>query len=60
VSKLSPVSHPELIRRLRRLGFDGPVRGGKHPYMICGTHTLTVANPQGGAIDSSLLVRIRR
>ncbi len=33
-SKLSPVSWTELVKRLRKLGFDGPYQGGKHPYMI--------------------------
>ncbi len=27
-SKLSPVSWIELVRRLRKLGFDGPCQGG--------------------------------
>jgi len=33
-SKLSPVSWTELVKRLRKLGFEGPYQGGKHPYMI--------------------------
>jgi predicted RNA binding protein YcfA (HicA-like mRNA interferase family) len=56
--KLGPVSQGDLIRRFRRLGFEGPVSGGKHPYMIRGTHTVTVPNPHRGVIDPSLLARI--
>lgn len=30
---MGPVSRRELIRRLRKLGFQGPYGGGKHSYM---------------------------
>ena len=31
--KLSPLKSQELIRKLRRLGFVGPMHGGRHPHM---------------------------
>jgi predicted RNA binding protein YcfA (HicA-like mRNA interferase family) len=33
-SNLSSVPWNELIRKLRKLGFIGPIAGGKHPKMI--------------------------
>ncbi len=30
---LSPVSKRELVRKLKRLDFDGPFPGGKHQWM---------------------------
>jgi len=46
------------MSRLRRLGFDGPYQGGKHPYMIKGNLTLTIPDPHRGEIGISLLSRI--
>jgi len=60
VAKLSPVSWTELVRRLRNLGFDGPYRGGKHPYMIKGDLVLTIPNPHKKEIGVDLLQRILR
>lgn len=34
MSKLLPVARNELIRRLRKLGFDGPYPGSGHAYMV--------------------------
>ena len=45
--KLSPVSRPELIRRLRSLGWSGPFSGSKHQHMVKGEIQLTIPNPHG-------------
>jgi len=45
VSKLSPISWKDLVRHLRKFGFDGPYQQGKHPYMIKGDLVLTIPNP---------------
>lgn len=45
MSRLSPVSHQELIRRLKEFGFHGPYPGGKHLFMIKGNIRLTLPNP---------------
>ena len=60
MSKLKPIGRTELIRRLRRLGFEGPFSGGKHEFMIRGNVTLCVPNPHCGDIGMDLLTRILR
>ena len=57
-SKLSPVSWIELVKRLRKLGFEGPYRGGKHPYIVKGNLVLTIPNPHRKEIGVDLLIRI--
>ena len=32
--KLSPLKPEQVIRKLRALGFDGPVAGGRHSRMV--------------------------
>ncbi|KAF0122166.1 MAG: hypothetical protein FD151_896 [bacterium] len=44
----------------RKLGFDGPYSGGKHPFMVKGDLTLTIPNPHQKAIGRELLSRILR
>jgi predicted RNA binding protein YcfA (HicA-like mRNA interferase family) len=58
--KLKPVSQRELIKKLRKLGFDGPEMGGKHLYMTKGNFTLTIPNPHKEDIGVDLLLRILR
>lgn len=57
---LSPVSRRELVRKLRRLGFDGPFPGGKHEWMQRGGLRLIIPNPHPGSIDPGLIRRILR
>jgi len=56
--KLSPVSHSELVRKLKSFGFDGPYSGGKHLYMIKDDLRLTMPNPHRQVIGVELLTRI--
>ena len=55
-----PVSWNDLVRRLRDLGFEGPLSGGKHPFMVKGDLVLTIPNPHRGEIGVDLLSRILR
>lgn len=55
---VSPVAHGELIRCLRKFGFEGPVAGGKHLYMTQGRHRLSIPNRHRREIGAALLVRI--
>ena len=58
--RLSPVSWRELVRRLRRLGFEGPYEGGRHPSMVRGEVVITLPNPHRGDVSIDLLQRILR
>jgi len=58
VPKLTPVSWKELVRRLRQLGFEGPFKGDRHPYMVKGDLVLTIPNPHRREISVDLLARI--
>lgn len=60
MSKHSPVSHNELIRGLRAFGFEGPLSGGKHLYMLRGNLRLTIPNPHKQKAGVDLLIRILR
>jgi len=56
--KLKPVSWYELVKKLKKFGFEGPFQVGKHPYMIKGNLTLTIPNPHPKDISVDLLSRI--
>ena len=60
MSKLTPVSFNELVRKLRALGFEGPLGGGKHLFMVKEDLRLTVPNPHRQDIGVDLLKRILR
>lgn len=60
MAELTPISWADLVRRLRRLGFEGPYQGGKHPYMIRGELVLTIPNVHRKETGVSLLIRILR
>jgi len=55
-----PVKRTELIKFLRKFGFDGPYSGGKHPFMVKNNLTLTIPNPHQKEIGRELLARILR
>jgi len=55
-----PISRKDLVRCLRKMGFDGPYSGGKHQFMLKGNVTLTIPNPHKGNIGRELLSRILR
>ena len=43
--RLVPVSRRELIKRLRKLGWEGPIPGRRHELMRKGSHTVPIPNP---------------
>jgi len=56
-----PISRPELIRKLRRLGFSGPTSGGRHHFMKKGALKVRIPNPhRRGDISGALLSEILR
>ena len=58
MAALSPVSHRELVRRLRKIGFAGPFPGGKHLFMIMDEQRLAIPNPHRAEISPALLSRL--
>ncbi|MCK9357624.1 MAG: type II toxin-antitoxin system HicA family toxin [Dehalococcoidia bacterium] len=60
MAELSPVSWQQLVRRLRQLGFEGPIAGGRHPFMVRGQLVLTIPNRHRGAVSVDLLSRMLR
>ena len=55
-----PISRENLIKALRKTGFEGPFSGGKHQFMLLGDLSLTLPNPHRGEIGRDLLQRILR
>ena len=58
MSKLSPLSFHELIKKLKKFGFRGPYSGGKHLYMIKDNLRLTLPNPYRKGVSIDLLAKI--
>ena len=58
--RLSPVSRREFVRRLAKLGFEGPYTGGRHEFMLRGDRRLILPNPHRGDISADLLARLLR
>lgn len=57
---IGPIKRRDLIRHLKRLGFDGPLPGGNHEYLVRGTKKITIPNPHHGDISREFLLRILR
>lgn len=58
MSHWSPCKRNEFIRRLRRLGFDGPYSGSKHQFLIFEHHRLTVpSNSEYSAPQLKMMLR---
>jgi predicted RNA binding protein YcfA (HicA-like mRNA interferase family) len=58
MSKLSPVSRGDLLRRLSALGFRGPYAGGRHEFLLRDNRRLIIPNPHRGDISVDLLTRL--
>jgi predicted RNA binding protein YcfA (HicA-like mRNA interferase family) len=55
-----PIKRKDLLRALKKAGFEGPYPGGKHEFLVRGNIRLTVPNPHMGEIRKDLLARILR
>ena len=55
-----PLEREDLLRHLKRLGFEGPYSGGKHQFVVRGPLTIHISNPHDGDIGVGLLLRILR
>ncbi|MEW6094522.1 MAG: type II toxin-antitoxin system HicA family toxin [Chloroflexota bacterium] len=58
--RFGPIKRNELVRALKKAGFDGPYAGGKHEFLVKGNLRLVLPNPHQGEIGRDLLVRILR
>ncbi len=57
---LRPISRRELIKKLKRLDFNGPLSGGRHQFMEKNGFKLFIPNPHGGDIGKRLVKQIIR
>jgi predicted RNA binding protein YcfA (HicA-like mRNA interferase family) len=58
MSRWTPCKKNDFIRRLRKLGFDGPYSGARHQFMVYQQHRLTVPSNSEYSI-SQLRMMIR-
>ena len=54
------ISWRKLIRKFRKLGFDGPYSGGRHLFMVNGGLKIRIPNPHRGDISKYLIAEILR
>ncbi|MFZ4664448.1 MAG: type II toxin-antitoxin system HicA family toxin [Caldilineaceae bacterium] len=52
--KLSPLNSAQIIRKLRKLGFEGSIAGGRHSRMIHPERKLVIPIPIHGGKDVSV------
>lgn len=55
-----PVNRKDLVKALKKAGFEGPFVGGRHEFMVRGQLRLILPNPHHGDIGKDLLARILR
>jgi len=41
----STISRKQLIQKFRALGYEGPISGGKHQFMVKGQQKIRIPNP---------------
>ena len=58
MTRLNPIKRKDLIKKLRKFGFEGPFIGGKHEFMIKSETRLILPNPHQSDIGVELLSRI--
>src|SRR5579862_6030460 len=58
MSRWTPVKRSEFVRRIRKLGFEGPYSGARHRFLVSGNHRLTVpSNAEFSVPQLRLLLR---
>jgi len=58
MSRWTPVKRSEFVRRVRKLGFEGPYSGTRHQFLVNGNHRLTVpSNAEFSVPQLRLLLR---
>lgn len=54
MSRLTPLKSREVIRKLQRLGYDGPIPGGRHVRMVHPASGQIIPIPAHGGNDISV------
>jgi predicted RNA binding protein YcfA (HicA-like mRNA interferase family) len=54
------ISWKNLVKKFRKLGFDGPYSGGRHLFMVKSDLKVRIPNPHEGDISRHLLSEILR
>ena len=54
------ISWHKLVRKFRKLGFDGPYSGGRHLFMVKNNFKVRIPNPHKGDISRYLISEILR
>ena len=49
--KIAPIKRKDLIKYIRKLGFDGPFSGGNHQYLKKDNLKVRIPNPHQGDIE---------
>jgi hypothetical protein len=58
MSRWTPCKRSEFIRRLRKLGFDGPFSGARHQFMVYQQHRLAIpSNMEYSVPQLRMLIR---
>lgn len=60
MEKLKPVTWQEFVSRMKKLGFERPFFGGKHPKMKKGIQTIIIPNKHESEIGVGFLMRLLR
>jgi len=60
LSKLVPVSRAKLIKRLKKIGFEGPFPGSDHDYMVRGDNFVRIPNLHKREVGANLISEILR
>lgn len=53
--RLVPVTRIDLVKRFTQLGWEGPVSGAKHGFMVKGKQKVRIPNEHRGEIGPGLL-----
>jgi predicted RNA binding protein YcfA (HicA-like mRNA interferase family) len=56
--RFGPIKRRDLIKALKKAGFEGPFAGGKHEFLVKGELRLVLPNPHQSEISKDLLSRI--
>ncbi len=58
MSRWTPCKRGDFIRKLRRLGFDGPFSGTRHQFMVLSQNRLAMpSNPEYSVPQLRMMVR---